>query len=542
MTTIENGEDPAVTQATTTTALDASEIWCGPLEPVAAGGLTKPRIGIGGISIESSTFSPHISGDEAFTVRQGDVLMAYYPFLTPGSELREAAEWLPLTQGRSLPGGAVARETYDRMKQQILDGIAENGPFDGFFFDIHGAMSVVGMVDAEADLAQAVRAALGPDVLISTAMDLHGNVSRALLDEVDLITAYRMAPHEDAWNTKERAVFTMLGQLRSSVGGDPDARRPYKAWLQVPVLLPGEKTSTRIEPAAGIYAEIPLVEAMDGVIDAAIWVGYAWADEPRCQAAVVVTGYDMALIQEQASRLGRLYWDARDDFEFVADALPLDASIDAALAAVDARPYLISDSGDNPTAGGAGDVSWTLGELLARPEFSDGAVSVIHASIFDPAAVALAVAAGVGGHVDLHVGGRIDAGPSGPVALSGTVFSITHGDVDAGTQVVIAAGGVHAIITERRKPFHHLSDFTMLGLDPQSTDIVVVKIGYLEPELYELAVGWKLALTPGGVDQDLLRLGHHRLAPGVFPFDTDGREPTLTAIVTRRGESATDIR
>ena len=102
-------------------------------------------------------------------------------------------------------------------------------------------------------------------------------------------------------------------------------------------------------------------------------------------------------------------------------------------------------------------------------------------------------------------------------------------------QVVIRSGSVHAIITERRKPFHHLDDFRMLGLDPESADIVIVKIGYLEPELYDLAADWTLALTPGGVDQDLLRLGHHRLAPGVFPFDTDG-VPALTAHVSRRGE------
>ncbi|WP_345064540.1 M81 family metallopeptidase [Leifsonia kafniensis] len=515
--------------------VDPSEVWSGPLLPVDEGGLVRPRIGIAGIAIESSTFSPHVSGDEAFTVRRGDVLTNYYPFLTEGSELREAADWVPLMQARSIPGGAVAAETYAWMKQEILDGIRDNGPFDGFFLDIHGAMSVVGLTDAEADLAHAVRDALGPDVLVSAAMDLHGNVSRELLDEVDLITAYRMAPHEDEWNTKERAVFHLLSQLRSSVGDDPQARRPFLAWLQVPVLLPGEKTSTRIEPAASLYAEVSKIEALDGIIDAALWVGYAWADEARCQAAVVVTGYDRALIQSEASRLGRLYWDARDDFEFVADALSLDESIEAALAAPEARPFVISDSGDNPTAGGAGDVSWTLGQLLARPEFRDGSISVIHASIFDHAAVEQAVAAGLGAHVDLLVGGRVDPGPSGPVALSGTVFSITEGDADAGTQVVIKAGGVHAIITSRRKPFHHISDFTMLGLDPQHTDIVVVKIGYLEPELYDLAVGWKLALTPGGVDQDLLRLGHHNLAPGVFPFDTTGT-PALHAIVVRRGD------
>nr|WP_308493968.1 M81 family metallopeptidase [Microbacterium protaetiae] len=498
--------------------------------------MSRPRIGIAGISIESSTFSPHISGDEAFTVRTGAELLAYYPFLERGRPLRDAAEWIPLTHGRSLPGGAVAPTTYLRMKEAIIEGISAHGPFDGFFFDIHGAMSVVGMQDAEADLASAVRDALGPDTLISASMDLHGNVSRELLDEVDLITCYRMAPHEDWLNTKERAAHHLLDRLRGAGGTDPLRRRPYKAWVPVPVLLPGEKTSTRLDPAKRIYAQVPDVEALPGVVDAAIWVGYAWADEPRCQAAVVVTGDERGTIAREAEKLARLYWNAREDFAFVGPAASLGDALDRALADGAARPYVISDSGDNPTAGGAGDVSWTLGELLARPDLTDGARTVIYASVFDPGAVAEAVAAGTGAAVELSVGGRVDAGPRGPVALGGEIVSITEGDDDAGTQVVVRAGSVYAIVTERRKPFHHLDDFRMLGLEPESADVVIVKIGYLEPELYALAADWTLALTPGGVDQDLLRLGHRHLAPGVVPFDTSVPDPDLTPAVSRRGE------
>lgn len=513
---------------------EASAVWPGALPAAAATGLARPRIGIAGISIESSTFSPHLSGDEAFTQRRGETLMGYYGFLDDGEEMREAADWVPLLQCRSLPGGAVPMDTYQRFKSEILEGIRTSGPFDGFYFDIHGAMSVVGMDDAEGDLAAAVRAELGHDTLISSSMDLHGNVSRELLDAVDLITCYRMAPHEDAWNTKARAVHHLLSRLRCAGGADPVVRRPYKAWVQVPVLLPGEKTSTRIEPARSIYQRVPVVEAAAGVLDASIWVGYAWADEPRCQAAVAVTGDDPHAIAAGARVLAAAYWDARDRFAFVADALDLDACLDAALAADAPRPYVISDSGDNPTAGGAGDVSWTLGELLKRRELADGTVSLIHASIFDAPAVAAAMAAGVGATVTLQVGANVDAGPAGPVTISGTIFSITAGDAEAGTQVVIASGGVHAIITERRKPFHHLEDFTRLGLDPHGTDIVVVKIGYLEPELYELAAGWKLGLTPGGVDQDLIRLGHERLAPGVFPFTDEPAAGDLDILVSRR--------
>ena len=37
-----------------------------------------------------------------------------------------------------------------------------------------------------------------------------------------------------------------------------------------------------------------------------------------------------------------------------------------------------------------------------------------------------------------------------------------------------------------------------------------------------------MALTPGGVDQDLIRLGHNRLRRPIFPFDEDMQDPDLT--------------
>ncbi len=513
-----------------------SEIRKGPLPAVAEGGLSAPRIGIGGISIESSTFSPHRSGREAFTLREGESLVGYYDFLDEGAELREAAQWIPTLHGRSFPGGAVERAFYEEMKQGIVasiqDEVATGGTFDGFFFDIHGAMSVEGMQDAEGDLALAVRAALGPDTLISASMDLHGNVSRTLLESVDLITCYRMAPHEDWMATKQRAVFNLLERLRSATGADPVARRPFKAWTPVPVLLPGEKTSTRVEPAKTLYEKVPEIEAREGVIDAAIWIGYAWADEPRCMAYVVVTGDDEEAVRAGSAELGQDFWDVRSDFVFVGPVDSLDGALDTALAPGAARPYVISDSGDNPTAGGAGDVSWTLARLLERGDLAQEGRVVIHASVFDATAVAKASDAGVGAEVDLMVGANVDAGPEGPARLRGVVHSIVDGDADAGRQVVVRAGSVFSIVTERRKPFHHLDDFRMLELDPEAADIVIVKIGYLEPELFNLAAEWTMALTPGGVDQDLLRLGHHRLAEGVYPFDTTGSGPRPT-LVTR---------
>ncbi len=39
-----------------------------------------PRIAIAGIAIESSTFSPAVTHEEAFKAKEGDSVFTYYPF------------------------------------------------------------------------------------------------------------------------------------------------------------------------------------------------------------------------------------------------------------------------------------------------------------------------------------------------------------------------------------------------------------------------------------------------------------------------------
>jgi microcystin degradation protein MlrC len=186
--------------------------------------------------------------------------------------------------------------------------------------------------------------------------------------------------------------------------------------------------------------------------------------------------------------------------------------------------------GDNPTAGGAGDVTWTLTQLLSRPEFKSGnGPSLIYASIPGPELVKKSIQAGVGGQVSGYAGAKVDARYAPPVPISGTVESIVYGDKDAEVEVAVRVGSIHIIVTQKRKPYHKEIDFTRLGLTPRTTDIVVVKIGYLEPELFAMKADWMMALTPGGVDQDLERLPYKRIQRPMFPFDKEMTEPDLSA-------------
>jgi len=486
----------------------------------------KPRVAIVGIGIECSTFSPARTTLDMFEpILYGQDIIESYPFFQDNEALLSRADWVPTIMAWATPGGMVTRDCYDTLVNRSLRMLKEGMPYDGIFLDIHGAMSVEGLEDPEGDYITRIREVVGPDVLISASMDPHGCVSPTLAKGVDLITSYRMAPHTDRYISRERAIVNLLDRLESGKG-----KPAYKAWVKVPILLPGEKTSTRVEPGKSLYAAIEPIEAQDGVIDAAIWMSYPWADEPRNHGVVVVTGDDSAQVTDGARQLAEHFWSVRNDFEFVAPTASLEEVLEKAIKS-DKKPYFISDMGDNPTAGGAGDVTWTLQKLLDRPEFKkEGGKTLVYSAIPGPEMVAQAKEVGEGGHVRCKVGAAVDNRYAPPVMLDGTVVKIL--DRETNDQVVVKVGSMLVVVGEERSPYHYKADYEALGIDPYQVDIIVNKLGYLTEELYDISLSgdWMMAQTRGGVDQDLLQLPYQHLQRPIFPLDPDMPDPDFEVV------------
>ncbi len=475
------------------------------------------RIAIGGIATESCTFSPDVTRLEDFRVLREEALLAAgrYPFLAqiqaqieaqsePEFELR----FSPTLQASALPGAPVAAEAYKTLKGEFLGRLRGMLPLAGVYLDLHGAMNVQGMDDAEGDWAQATRKVVGADCLISASMDLHGNVSARFIENVDMLAAYRTAPHVDYLATREKAVEMLVRCLREGI-------RPLQTRLPIPVILPGERTSTEWEPGLSVYAALAETDKQSGILDASIFVGYVWADEPRASATVIVTGTDETVNKREAARLGQIYWEARHGFNFGVPTGSIDECIEMALATEEDCVF-ISDSGDNPTAGGVGDVPAFLERLLAHD-----VPSAVMASIVDATAVSECQAAGLNNTVTVSLGGKLDPVHGRPLTVTGRVIHFQEKDNVGGDIAVLQSGGVKVIITQRRKPFHFVAEFEKLGIDPLAHKMVVVKIGYLVPDLKRAAPKALLALSPGAVNQDIPSLTYQRIQRPMFPLDED---------------------
>ncbi len=460
------------------------------------------RIAVAGLHTECSTYNPVLAREADFRVLRGPSMLkdAYFDFLT-----HFPAEFITILHARAIAGGPVERGIYETWKAEILAGLRAALPLDGVYLALHGAMFVEGMLDAEGDLIAAVREVVGPDVLIGASYDLHGNVSQRIIDNLDLFSTYRTAPHIDVPDTMRRAV-TML--VRALSRGE----KPMLAWAPVPVLLPGERTSTQDEPARSFYAQLHAVEEPTGIWDASFQVGYVWADEPRATACAVITGTDREAMSAAARQLAQDYWDRRDGFVFGTKTGSIEECVDWAVTA-STGPAVLAESGDNPTGGGVGDRAEVLAELLRRK-----AQGVVFAGIADKAATDRAYEASVGARVHLSIGASLDTS-STPVEAEAEVVFLLEAAEPRLREAVVRIDGVELVLTARRRPFHAIADFTRLGLDPRTARIVVVKSGYLSPELAPIANPSLMALSPGVVDQFVERLvRNHKNAPQ-YPFD-----------------------
>ncbi|MCY4092348.1 MAG: M81 family metallopeptidase [Caldilineaceae bacterium] len=490
------------------------------------------RIAIAGISHESLNFSPVSVSLEEFRVWRGEELLQadsqfapyesgvsgkgkYSPSYATLAEMMQdlGVEAAPILHANALaPSGVVQERAYLQLRDEIVAGIRQAGHLDGVCLILHGALLVENIWSGETDLVRSIRAVVGQDVPIAARLDLHGNLTEEFANKTDIWTVYRTAPHRDAAQTLERAMTLLVRSIREGL-------RPRPAFVRVPLLLPGEISTTDVEPMKSLLARVGEIERQAGILTAEILVGFAWADAAHASSSVAVIAEDEAHLphaRHEVKRLAQAMWDERHNFTFDQEvAASADEAIDLALAAEEGTVF-IADSGDNPTAGTPGDVTHFLARLLAKQT-----PDAIFAGIPDGTAARACFEQGVGATVSLRLGGKLDSEHGGPLDVTGVVEHLYRPEGDGKEAAIATLGvdGVRVLISDRRNYYSALDDFRRAGVEPLEHKIVVVKLGYLMPELRDAAPREILALTPGYSDMDLTRLPYRQVTRPVFPLD-----------------------
>jgi len=465
------------------------------------------RILTAGLAHESDTFCPIQTEEKDFTVARGEETLNKKEW---AQFLRKAGvELIPTLHASAPPFGAVSRRTYEKFKSEILDGVRRAGAVDGMYLAMHGALHAEGYEDAQADLVRSLREILGERVLIAASFDLHGNISEEFAQGLNVMTALRTAPHVDGVETQLRAVRLLLAALQRR-------QRPVTALVQVPILIPGEKGITGVEPLKSIYGQLPGASQRKGLLDASIFVGMAWTDVPRASMSVAVVADDEKNRKQavsEARRLAALLWEKRVELKFDVPTDTIDGAITTALKAPE-KTVFITDSGDNITAGGAGDNSLVLERLLTK-----GVRDAVVAGIVDADALEACERAGAGGLIRLKLGGKLDTIFGKPLEVEGTVHSLFPARSPKGKAAVLDLKGILVVLLNVRRSFVSPEDFREVGIDPLGHKIVVVKLGYLFQALRDIAPRTIMTLTPGFAYQVIEELPYKNVRRPIYPLD-----------------------
>ena len=484
------------------------------------GPVRRPRIAVAGLQHETNTFAPlpttladfESAGAWPALVR-GEALPGRLRGLNlPASGFLDASDGLevaPILWAMAEPSGLVETDTFDRIASEIVDGAVAARP-DGVYLDLHGAMVTEDHDDAEAELLERLRHALG-DVPIVASLDLHANVSSALAERASALAIYRTYPHVDFAETGARAA-ALLRRLLAH-GPFATAHRP------APFLVPITEQSTLREPGRTLYAALPGLERRTGAVSLDLAMGFPPADIPFVGPSVIAHAADRTTADAAADALLASLLDAEERFSD--PLIPAAAAVARAVAA-DRHPVVVADPQDNPGAGAPGDATGLLRALL------DADAPAVLALFWDPHAAALAHAAGAGATLDLTLGGSHPPTGGPPLPVRATVERLHDGPIpltgpmyrgataELGPMALLRVGAVRVILTTRRAQNADLELFRALGVEPEAERILAVKSAVHFLAAYEpIAAEVLFAEAPGANPCRLATIPYTRLRSGV---------------------------
>jgi microcystin degradation protein MlrC len=474
---------------------------------------------------EANTFSPVMTRYEDFTPVFGRAALERHRgkmtemggFIDVVTKARKPIA--PVCAAWAITANRLLRADFERLVGEFCGHLGAAGKVEGLLLAMHGAQTAEGADDVEGHVLGCAREILGPAIPIVLTLDLHANVTRAMVGRATAIVGYHTYPHVDMFEVGQKAAKLLLRTLSGQI-------RPAMAWRKLPLIVNAENQQTSRGPARRLFARAEALEASGKAEAISIFPVQPWMDiEEMGSAVVAVTNGDQRAADRQAAQIAQKFWDTRRDFEVV--LTPVEEAIGRALAQK-RGPVILAESSDSTGSGSPGDSTGVLKHLVKAPLTEPAAIFLV-----DPEAAQSLAAAGVGSTVTLAIGGKLDRRNSRPVRVSGRVRMISDGRWTArargyntgietcmGTTVVFEVGMVRILIAERSAMTVDPELFRSHGIDPVHCKIVVVKSPNGFRAAYEPIAGSIFVVdTPGVSTAKLETMPFRRISRPIYPLD-----------------------
>ncbi len=425
----------------------------------------------------------------------------------------------------AVPSGTITAESYERLLSEYLVELQKALPIDGLLMALHGATVSEQYPDADGEFLRRVRHLVGTELPIVVTLDLHANISAAMAAHSAALIAYRTNPHIDQYERGYEAALLLGRILRGEV-------KPVQALEMPPLLLPIACQYTRQDPARLLYTDLEDVCMWPGILTASVAMGFYYADVEEMGASfVAVADGDAALARRAALWLATRAWERRQSF---LQHLPDPATGVSMALLAQKKPAVLLDVGDNIGGGSPADSTILFREIMLQR----GRNALV--ILYDPEAVSVCSASGVGSRVALEVGAKSDDRHGTPIWIKGRVRSLSdgvftekqvrHGGWGGGNQgltAVVETDEQHSVVlTSLRMAPMSLEQVLSLGIHPEQKDVLIVK-GVVAPRAaYEPIAGEMILVdTPGVTSNNPANFTyHHRRCP-IFPLEIDAAFP-----------------
>ena len=365
------------------------------------------------------------------------------------------------------PAGLVNRLTYEGLRDEILDQLRATLPVDAVVLGLHGAMVADGYEDTEGDFLTRVRDIVGPDVLVCAELDPHSHLTAKRLAAADFFVYFKDFPHTDFVDRAEDVWRIALDTLAGRV-------KPAMSVFDCRMI---DVYPTSREPMRSFVDKIMRMEAADpDILSISVVHGFMAGDVPEMGTKMVVlTDGKLDKGAVLARELGLELFAKRGTF--IMPQINEREAVSRALAAAKG-PVVIADTWDNPGGGTAGDATVLLAELLAQ-----GAKDTAVGTIWDPMAVQICMAAGEGARIQLRFGAKSAPGTGNPIDGIVKVIRLVRnaqmrfGESFApfGDAAHIQLNGIDIILNSTRAQSFDPSLFSVMGIEPTSRKILVIK-------------------------------------------------------------------
>lgn len=471
----------------------------------------KKRILVGSFEIESNSLTAVVTKRENFDVTvgyDGSNRVEVFDYLA-----QQGYEVVKTLFASAVPGGRVARADFEGILADLLAQFPEDDSYEGVFLFLHGAMDVVEIGSGDCAIAKAVREKIGPKVPLAIAFDLHADIDPRIANYANIITGYRTAPHVDIQRTQLQACELLLKCIEMKY-------LPQPLVVKVPIIADGDSMTTDVYPGTELIAKLWDLEKNNDIMCLNIFLGNPWVDSECAGGAVVAIPNpgkeDVAAAC--AIDLAQAFWDVRGKFEFRGKHLGVEASIEWAISQTEG-PVFLSDTGDNVSGGGSGDNALLLKEFLDR-----GIKNTLFVGICDEAVVTACRDLKEGDFFDCSIGKTLD-----PASTKVEVHAqfLRRGVAirwpgDGKTEsVVIRVNGNDILITANRTCITSKKTFYNFGLNFDDYKIIVLKLGYLWPEFYDVAKDYLMVFTKGSTCEVVEECEFHVLPRPIYPLDKD---------------------